>query len=188
MMDNAEFVVAARTYLYLAPKGTAAPTTVGEPPEPWRNVGYTTPDNCQFATEPQFTDIMSAQSDYPTSRIQTGDAAKIAMVLQQWNGENFKAVYGGGTIAEEGTAGSGVYKFTPPKLGERQEVTAILRTVFGTKEYLWIATKVFQGEGVPLDLNKTQESRLPLSLAILGSDTTDPWYLLTNDDAFAPVP
>src|SRR5690606_9131841 len=94
IMDNAEFVVASRTYLYLAPVGTTAPTAPGEPPEPWRNVGFTTPDNCQFATEPQFTDIMSAQSDYPTGLIQTGDAARMAIVLQQWNAENFKAVYG----------------------------------------------------------------------------------------------
>lgn len=186
-MDNEEFVVAARTYLYLAPKGTVAPTTVGVPPDPWRNVGYTTPDACQFATEPQFTDIMSAQSDFATGRIQTGDAAKIAMVLQQWNGENFRAVYGGGTITS--VAGTpAVFRFEPPALGERQEVAAILRTVFGTKEYLWIVAKAFQGEGVPLDLNKTQESRLPLSLTVLGSDEVKPWYMLTSDPAFTPAP
>ena len=186
-MDNEEFVVAARTYLYLAPKGTPAPTTVGVPAAAWRNVGYTTPDNCQFATEPQFTDIMSAQSDFATGRIQTGDAAKIAMVLQQWNGHNFKAVYGGGTITAVGGATPNVYRFEPPALGERKEVAAILRTVFGSKEYLWIVAKAFQGEGVPLDLNKTQEARLPLSLTVLGSDDVKPWYMLTNDPAFNPA-
>ena len=187
-MDNQEFVVAARTYLYLAPVGTTVPTTVGEPPDPWRNVGFTTPDNCQFATEPQFTNIMSAQSDYKTGRIQTGDAAKLAVVLQQWNTANFQAVYGGGTVTEITPAVTPpVYKYVPPRLGARQEVAAILRAVYGAKEYLWICAKTFQGEGVTLDLNKTQESRLPLSLEVLGGDSADAWYMLSNDPAMAPV-
>lgn len=186
-MDTQNITVAARVYLYLAPVGTSAPTAVGEPTSPWRNVGYTTPDGIQFATEPQFQDILSAQSDYPTGRIQTGDAAKLTISLQEFSGPNLIAAYGGGTITEVGSGTPKVYKFTPPKIGARQEMAAILRVVYGTKEYLWVAPRVFQAEGVPLDLAKTQETRLPLSLSILGGDTVDAWYLLSNDAAMAPA-
>lgn len=186
-INPAEIVVPGRTYVYLAPVGSTVPTDpVTAPTAPWVNVGLTTPDSLAFNTEPEFEEVQSAQSDYPTRRFQTSDAAAIEVDLQQWNAHNFMAVYGGGTITE--VAGPPVhYKFTPPKVGERQETAGIVDVIDGTKHYRFVFPRCMQIEGVENQLQRTQEGRLPLRLAVLGGDETDPWYLLTDDPAFAPL-
>jgi hypothetical protein len=193
-MDKNQILVPARTYVYLAPVGTTAPedaTTALDPA--WKSVGFTTPDSLSFSTEPEFQEVTSAQSDYPTLRFQTSDSATLAVTLQQWNAPNFQAVYGGGTIEEimdeTGTAplDPPQFKFVPPKIGEREEKAAIVETIFGAKHYRIVFPRAMQLEGVQMDLQKSQEAQLPLSLGILGGDLADPWYLVTDDPAFDPT-
>lgn len=185
-MDKNEILIPARTYLHLAPVGTVAPvdSTVALGTG-WVNVGFTTPDSLSFATEPEFQEVPVAQSDYPALRFQTSESATVGIVLQQWNAHNFQAVYGGGEVTAG--AGTGEFKYVPPKIGERLETAAIVETIFGARSYRFVFPRAMQMEGVSLDMQKGQEARLPLSLGILGGDLADPWYLLTNDPAFDPA-
>jgi hypothetical protein len=183
-------VVAARTYLYLAPTGTAFPPDVSTAPAtPWLCVGNTTEDALKFITSPSFQDIKSGQSDFPIRRVQTDDGATVELALMEWSAANFQAAFGGGTItsiAGTGTPpGPTIYKFTPPLIGERSEQAAMLEVHDGTKLYRFCFPRVFQIEGVELDLKKTDSSQLPLKLGVLGGDGTPPWYALTNDPSFA---
>jgi hypothetical protein len=41
--------------------------------------------------------------------------------------------------------------------------------------------------GVTAQLHKGQEARLPLNLSLLGGDSVDPYYILTDDPAMNPV-
>lgn len=180
-----QLVVAARTFVYLAPVGTAFPVNVDTAPAAaWISVGLTEEDGLKFSTEPDFQEITSAQSDFPVRRIQTKDAASIEVTLQEWSGTNFQAVFGGGTITKTGTAGSEIYKFTPPQIGERIERACMLETHDGDKIYRFAYPRVFQIEGVELEFKKTNASTLPLKLGILGGDGTAPWYAITNDPSF----
>ena len=184
-----EIQVPTRTDVWLAPKGTAAPIdAVVAPGVGWFNVGYTPEDSLTFATEPTFGEVKSAQSNFPTLRFQTGESATVSVDLQQWNGANFKAVYGGGTITEVTPASTPkTYKFVPPKIGTRTEIAAMVQVTKGTLIYRTIIPRVFQMEGVSLQLHKGAESRLPLKLGVLGTDAVDPWYTLTTDPAFDPA-
>jgi hypothetical protein len=184
-----EIQVPTRTDVWLAAKGTVAPVDcTADPGTGWFNVGYTPEDSLTFATEPTFGEVKSAQSNFPTLRYQTGESATVSVDLQQWNGANFKAVYGGGSITEILPATTPKqFKFVPPKIGERTEVAAIVQVKKGDLIYRTIVPRVFQMEGVSLQLHKGAESRLPLKLAVLGSDSADPWYTLTNDPAFDPA-
>jgi hypothetical protein len=176
-----------RSYLYLAPVGTVAPTNVTTMPAAWRNVGLFTEDSLTFSTAPEFQDVRSAQSDFPTRTFQTSDGATLAVQLQQWNADNFKAVFGGGEVIAVPDE-PGIYKYTPPKLGARDEVAAIIKVVDGADIYLFIFPRTQQTEGVELGLQKGQEARLALSLRVVGGDDTDPWYSLTNaEDGFKPA-
>lgn len=182
---SAQTLIPARVKLYLAPVGTAAPATAETAlGAGWVAVGLTTPDSMGFNTEPEFGEVRSHQSDFPTRRFQTSDAASLSVDLQQWNPNNIKSVYGGGTITEV-TAGSGQWKYTPPAVGGRRETAALLDVIDGTKIYRWVYPRTMQIEGVQNEFNKGQESKLPLRLAILGDDGVDPWYFLTNDPSFA---
>ncbi|WP_433860145.1 hypothetical protein [Streptomyces kronopolitis] len=186
-----QIVVPARTRLWLAPVGTAAPADAAIPmPEGWYSVGLTTEDSLKFNEEPQFEQVKSAQTDFPSRTFQTSDSATIEVDLQQWNAKNFKAVFGGGTITEITPAGgTGTppkhYKFTPPRIGGRSEVAAVIEVIDGAKLYRYVIPRAMQMEGVQTDLQKAKEAVLPLRLAVQGGDDADAWYLITNDPSFA---
>ncbi|MFB8026023.1 MULTISPECIES: hypothetical protein [unclassified Streptomyces] len=184
-----QIVVPARTRVWLAPVATEAPTdALSEMPDGWYSVGLTTEDSLKFNEEPQFEQVKSAQTDFPSRTFQTSDSATIEVDLQQWNGQNFKAVFGGGTITEITPEGGGTakhYKFAPPRIGGRSEVAGCIEVLDGGKSYRYIIPRAMQMEGVSTDLQKAKESTLPLRLAVQGGDDADAWYLITNDPAFA---
>jgi hypothetical protein len=185
--DASRLVVPQMARVYLAPVGTAAPADpVIAPATAWREVGYFTPDSLQMATDPSFESAQAHQSAYPIRRWQTTDSATIQVNLQEWSGDNFKAVYGGGTITTV-TGPPLHYKFVPPAIGGRSEIAAMIEIIDGTKHYRRIVPKAMQIEGVEQSFDRTNESTLPLRLTVIGSDTADPWYDLTDDPAFAPA-
>ncbi|MFB6630036.1 IPT/TIG domain-containing protein [Streptomyces sp. NPDC056362] len=184
--NNTQIVIPQLSRVWLAPVGTAAPAdaTVAMP-EGWYTVGLFTEDSLKFNSEPNFEQVRSAQSSYPTRTFQTTDAATIEVDLQQWSGQNFKAVYGGGSITVITPAGGGKhFRFAPPPIGGRSEIAACIEIIDGGKVYRYVIPRTMQMEGVSKDLAKTKESVLPLRLAVQGGDETAPWYVLTNDPAF----
>lgn len=193
-MGNANnIVVAQMARVYLAPVGTAAPAgPVVVMPDEWREVGLFTPDSLSWATDPSFEEVRSHQSNYPTRRFQTEDAASAEVDLQEWTAENFKAVYGGGTVVEvaEAVGPPAIplhYRYSPPTIGGRETVAACIEIVDGNKHYRRLIPRCEQSEGVEQSFERTSESTLPLRLSVLGSDIGDPWYDLTDDPAFAPA-
>ena len=194
MPTNANnIVVAQMARLWLAPVGTAAPAGPAVAmPTGWRDVGFFTPDSLGWSTDPSFEEVRSHQSNYPTRRFQTEDSATASVDLQEWNGENFKAVYGGGSITSVAavTGPPAIplhYKFSPPGVGGRTTVAACIEIIDGTKNYRRVIVRAEQSEGVEQSFERTSESTLPLRLSVLGSDVGDPWYDLTNDPAFLPA-
>jgi hypothetical protein len=183
--NSSEILSPQRAYVYLGPVGTAAPADVDSELDPALvNVGLTSPDSLSVSTEPEFEEVRSHQSDYETRRIQSTDSAAVAVDLQQWNGHNLKAAMGGGSIVET-SVGSGQYKYTPPRIGDRVEKMCVIEVIDGLKKYRWVFPRTLQIEGGELEMQKGQNTNLPLRMAVLGGDTTDPWYLLSNDPAFA---
>lgn len=184
--DATRIRVAQLARVFLAPVGTTAPADeVAALASGWVDVGYFTPDSLNWATDPTFETVASHQSNYPTRRFQTADAATVEVDLQEWSGANFKAVYGGGTLTEVTT---GHFKFSPPAIGGRSETAVILEIIDGTLKYRRVIPKAQQVEGASQTFNKTSESILPLRLSVLGSDVGDPWYDLNNDPTFDPSP
>lgn len=187
MTQPNQLVQAKTVSLFLGPVGTVIPADLTAPATPFYNVGLTNPESCRFRVSPEFEKVFAHQSNYPVKVLQTADAAGMDVDLMQWNADNFKSVYGGGTISE--IAGPPiVYKFVPPSFGARQELAAILDVIDGAKTYRFIAARVFNESEVELTLDKNPEARLPLRLSILGGDATDAWYMVTNDQAFNPTP
>jgi hypothetical protein len=189
--DATRITVAQMARVWLAPVGTTAPDgPVAVMGVGWFDVGYFTPDSLQFATSPAFQAVQSHQSAYRTRSIQTEDAATLQVNLQEWSAANFKAVYGGGTIAAVTPSGGGTeyYKFTPPALGGRGQVAAVVEINDGTVNFRRVIPRAEQTEGVTIQLQKTQEATLPLRLSVLGSDVAAAWYDMTDSPAFDPAP
>jgi hypothetical protein len=184
-------VVAQMARLWLAPVGSMAPDgPVATLDTAWQDVGLFTADSLQFATEPSFEEIRSHQSNWPTRRIHTQDAATAQVDLQEWSELNFRTVFGGGTVTEVTVTGPPsytYYKFQPPQIGGRTETAAILEIIDGNKHYRRIIPRCEQSEGVEQTFNKQSESTLPLRLTVLGSDVGDAWYDVTDDPSFEPA-
>ncbi|HET9656746.1 MAG TPA: hypothetical protein VFP72_15445 [Kineosporiaceae bacterium] len=180
----ARITVPNRTHVYLAAVGSVAPVDATTAmAAAWKEVGLTTEDSLTFETSPEFKDVRSAQSDYPTRIFQTSETGTITVQLQEWSIDNFKAVFGGGQIT---TPSAGVFKFEPPLLGARTEIAACIEVIDGDKHYRYIIPRCLQREGVSQTLNKGSEAHLPLKLSILGGDAASAWYMLTDDPAFTP--
>lgn len=191
MGDPNRMVVAQMARVWLAPVGTAAPTDPVSPmPTAWKDVGLFTPDSLGFSTDPSFEEIRSHQSNFPTRRFQTEDAASAEVDLQEWSAANFKAVFGGGTVTKieaDPAATPPVvehYKYSPPAIGGRTSVACVIEIIDGAKHYRRIIPRCEQSEGVTQSLERTSESTLPLRLSVLGSDIGDPWYDRNDDPAF----
>lgn len=189
--DPTQVVIPQMARLWLAAVGIAAPDgpTVAMPAG-WRDVGLFTPDSLAFATDANFEQVRSHQLLYPARQFQTEESGSVEVDLQQWNGQNFIAVFGGGQVTKvtpTGGTGTPYFRFSPPQVGGRQTVQAAIEIIDGAKHYRRIIPRVFQGSGVSQSFNKTAESILPLRLTILGSDLTDPFYDLTDDNSFDPA-
>lgn len=175
-------------HVFLGEVGTPAPTDPAGPFDAGLvEVGLFTEDSLNFSTEPNFEEVRSHQSDYPTRRMQTSDDATIAVDLQEWSGENFTSAYGGGQVTETGP-GTNIFKYSPPTLGARQEKMCVVQCIDGDKYATLVVPRCIQVEGVEQDLGKGSEALLPLRLSILGSGEGDAWYWLMSDEtAFAPA-
>lgn len=178
--------------LYLAPVGTTAPegptVALGAA---WKNVGLFTPDSLNWAGDPEFQETEAHQSPSPVKVWQTKDANTLEVDLLEWSADSFKAVYGGGEVIEITPAGGGAkyYKFTPPSIGGRVEVAAVLELGDGTRRMRRIVPRCMQKEGVQHELNRDASSTLPLRLSVLGNDLgTAPYYDVFNlaFTSFAP--
>jgi hypothetical protein len=180
---------AARVKVFIADQGTAAPVGVTDDPATgWIDVGLTDPASLSFATSPEFNEVPSHQSDYPVRRIQTGDSATVSVDLLEWKGDNLKAAYGGGTITSVGVDPDIAYKFVPPALGARDEKSLLFDVIDQSgKTYRLVFPSVMQVEGVQADFQKGEAAKLPLRFAILGDDTGEAWYILSDDPALDPA-
>jgi len=183
-LNAQQILVPSRIALWLGAVGSVFPTTATEAPAAaFKHVGHTTEDSLNFETSPEFDQFRSAQSDYPVLDFQTSDGASLQIDMAQWNTRNLTAAFGGGTVeAVEGSTGT--YKFTPPRIGGREELAAIVDVTMGAKHYRFCYFRCSQNEGVSLGINKGAASILPLRLNILGNDEGDPFIMLTDDPAF----
>jgi hypothetical protein len=177
--------------LHLAPVGTAAPEgpTVAMPTG-WKNVGLFTPDSLAWSGDPEFQETEAHQSPYPVKVWQTKDAASLEVELLEWSFDNFAAVYGGGTIEEVTPEGGGAayYKYTPPAIGTRTEVAAVLELGDGTRRMRRIIPRCMQREGVQQEFGRDASATMPLNLSVLGSDVGSAFYDVFNAafTSFAP--
>lgn len=172
--------------VWLAPVGTAAPAgpTIAMA-SPWRDVGHFTPDSLNWETSPEFEEATSHQSDFPIASWQTADGATAEVDLYEWTGPNFKAVFGGGTITKI-TGPPDYYKFVPPAVGGRDQVSAVIELINGARHLRRVIPRAQQVEGVTQSLNKSESSVLPLRLKVLGSDLVAPWYDFNDFASFDP--
>ena len=110
--------------LYTAPVGTTIPTDLAVPAAPWVHVGYTD-GGFRFTYGTEELEVPADQSLDPILIIQTARNLRIATTLLQVIPDNLVLAFGGGTI----TAATGYSIYTPPEIGEEEEVALYFQLV-----------------------------------------------------------
>lgn len=183
--DQTRILIAQMARVYLAPLGSLAPADESAALDAaWREVGLFTPDSLQFTDTPAFDSVSSHQSGYPTRRFQKGEDGSIQVDLQEFSVKNMTGVFGGGTVSQI-TAGH--FKWSPPAIGARLDVSCIIQITDGIKQFRLIVPRCTNTEAITKQFRKTNETTLPLRLSLVGSDIGDPWYYLSNDPAWSPT-
>lgn len=185
-VNNDAIVVAATGDVYIAAVGAVAPTSPSATPDPlvWSHTGAINDEGATFADSKTLEPIAIWQSFYPARRVVTEKDASVAFAMREWNAVTIPFAYGGGAITEP-TAG--VYRYTPPAPETIDERAMLVKWIDGTKHYMLILPRGMVTEAIETALAKAAASDLPITFSINGQDDVDPWYLLTDDPAFAPA-
>jgi hypothetical protein len=188
MAASDQIVVAGEFDIFVAPEGSTVPTDSSTALDPaFVAVGLTTRDGSAFQISPEFKNVESHQSQFPTRTFRTKVTGVVRAALQEWNETNFTTAFGGGTITED-TGTPGEFRYDPPAGSGTEQVIVVLEMVDGTKRYRFVVENAQAQSPVELPFTPDSETVLPLELAVLGDGSTAPWYLLTNDPAFSPTP
>lgn len=183
MAANAsEVVVGSGGKVFIAPVGTAEPNTPVEALNAaYKDLGYISEDGITASFGVTVEDIAAFQSLLPIRRVVTGRTADLSFVCRQWNADTFALALGGGSFDESG----GNYLFFPPENDAAlAEHAVVIEWNDGSKNYRLIVRRAVVVESVETTIVRNAAADLPITLSVLGSDSTDAWYLLTDDDAF----
>lgn len=189
-----EIVVGANGSIYLAPVGTALPTSISDAlGVAFVDAGYVTEDGVTFTDGKTLESVRAWQSLYDLRKIVTAKEAMASFSLMQWSGSNVVLAFGGGEVEEVVApdagppAVPGEYRYHPPAPEAIDERILAIEWSDGDKDYRLIFPKGMVSENVETNVTRSAAALLPITFSILGTDGVDPWILDTNDPAFSDV-
>ena len=183
MADAAQVVVGSGGTIHIAPTGTALPTTAtGSVGASFVDLGYISEDGISATFGVNVEDVNAFQSLLPIRRVVTGRTAEMSFVLRQWNADTFAFALGGGSFDSDG---AGNFTFYPPANDDAlAERAVVIEWSDGAKNYRLCIERAVVVENVETNIVRNAAADLPITLSVLGSESTDAWYLVTDDEAF----
>lgn len=182
--DTGEIVVGANGTIRVAPTATADPADIAAAyPAGWVDLGYASEDGVTVTDSRTIENIPVWQLFYAARKIVTEKDFLVAFVLRQFNGANVRLAFGGGDIVLDG--GAGKYRYDPPPPEELDERKLSVEWLDGDNVYRLMVAKTIVTENVETNIVRTGPVDLPLTMGIVGEDGVTPWYLMTDDPAFA---
>jgi hypothetical protein len=182
--DSNEIVVAGTGQVYVAPTGTALPTTGPDQKlnSAFVGLGYHTEDGTTFTVSPDITEFLAWQSRQPIRRDLKAQDLTVAFQLQQWNEENVPLAFGGGEITE---VSAGIYRYSFPEEGDALDERALVLDVQdGERKMRFVLPKGNVTESVESQFQRSETAKLPITFkALAADDGGSPGYMLFNDAA-----
>jgi hypothetical protein len=189
-LDAGDIRVAGTAHIYFAPLLTTFPAFDEVPdPDDWDELGYVTTDGLTLTFGREVTEIYAMQSLEPVRVIATKVPKTVGFSLMQEGRSQLIMALGGGTFTTTGVAPDIVYKYEPPDASVIDERSMIVQMLDGTNEYRWYYKRCQNREGVEHKYVREDAATFPVSMQILApTDESAPFYLETNDPAYAVVP
>lgn len=178
-----EIVVGANGSLYVGPVGSTVPASISVAlGADWTELGFTTEDGVKWVDGKTLKSIRAWQSFYDLRRIVEAKQGSLAFQLLQWNGDNVRFGFGGGTVTE---SAPGEYRFVPPDAAFIDERALAIEWQDGDKDYRLIFPKGMVSENVETNIVRSDAALLPITFSLLGEEGVEPFILDTDDPAFA---
>lgn len=176
--------------IYFAPLGTTLPRIDARPDDrldsAFVGAGYLTEDGAGLSVGSETFDVRGWQSRLALRREKTDQPVAVRFTLLQVNEENLVFAFGGGEVRDNG---SGNFTYLAPDETEAlDERSLILDAIDGAKRYRYVFPRGNVTEAVETTFQRTGPANLPIGFGVLAptDGSGRPFYLLTNDPAFAP--
>lgn len=181
--DSNELVVAGTGQIYVAPVGTALPTTpTASLNAAFFGLGYTTEDGVTFTGTPTITDFNAWQSQQAVRRERVGQEIQAAFQLEQWNEQSVPLAFGGGSVTNP--SGS-IYRYVFPEAGAALDERAMVIDVQdGTRHIRFVIARGNVTDSVETQFRRTELAVLPITFkALQPTDGSDTCAVLFDDAA-----
>ena len=177
-----EIVVGGNGALWVAPVGTAAPTTtLAALNVAFIDMGFATEDGLTVTAGKTIVDIRVWQSFYAARKLVTDRNFRVAFSLRQWNEVNLPLAFGG---AMSGTTPNYLLQPSAPEVVDTRSF--VFEWVDGSKNYRLYLPVGLVSEDVETKIARDDSAPLPLTIDVLDpGGGVKPWSLYTNDPAFA---
>lgn len=176
--DAQNVVVAGTGAVYVAPEGTALPTTLTDPLSPWLDIGYISEDGVTFTFAREQEDVMAWQVSTPVRVLVTNEPITIEYELEQFDRDTVLLAFRGGDFA--GTAAP--YTYTPPDAGSSDVRALTIDAVDGDYTFRFTFPRVQISDDVTTQLVRSDIMRLPLTFSVLAADTK--WGIISDHPSF----
>ena len=168
-----EIRVAGTGAIYVAPVGTAVPTTVNDAfNAAFRNLGFATTDGLRLTRTMDTEQVNSWQSIAVQRYLITGVNLTVAFDLQQYNKDTLPLYLGGGTIVNQGGCPVS-YKLDLSSTPTIDERAMIYTWVDGTINNRLVVPRGMVSETGEATLGREQEIRLPLTFSAMSPTSGD---------------
>lgn len=181
--DPNEIRVASNGQVYIAPVGTAVPTT----PTASLNVafvglGFLTTDGVSLSVAPTLQDTMSWQSPQAVRRDLINQEVNASFTLQQFNEDTLPFAFGGGSVS---LVSAGIYKYDLPTDGALNEKCLIIDAIDGAIHMRVILPRGNVTDAVQTKFARDAEAQLPISFKAMQPADGSTALRLISDDALA---
>lgn len=187
-LDASELIVAGNGNVYIAPINTPLPDSIADVPgsldAAFAQFGYTTEDGAKFTDSKDVNKVYPWQSFYPVRTHITQRSAMVEFTLMQWNTDTVDFAFGGGQMV---VTDAGNFRYSPPSPETLDERTLVISALDGERAFAIVIPRGFVTSNTESTFAKTGPALLPISFEVLSADEEDPWYLLSDDEAWVPA-
>ncbi len=181
-LDKDQIRVASKGQVFVAPAGTALPTTEESVLNgAFVGLGYTTEEGVTLNYEQETEGIKAWQRKGDIRKIVTARNLSVGFQGMQWNADTFALAFGGGEWTE---VEPGHHRYDPPG-GEDSltEYAMVLDFQDGDVKFRLVIERGSISDSVETNLVNNAAAVLPVTFAALEVDDEEdrPWFLLTSD-------
>lgn len=179
--DAGDLIVAGDGQVYVAPVGTALPTTGPSQAlnSAFEGLGFLTDDGVSLSVSPDIQDFMAWQSRRPIRRELKAQEVQVQFTLQQWDEDSVPFAFGGGGITD---LGAGSYRYDlPDDSAQLQEKAIVVDLIDGSIRWRWVFPRGNVTDAVESKFSRDSAAGLPVTWKALEPTTGGAaGYALTN--------